>query len=284
MVQFTLKKILFVIFFVFISTFVHGTSYFFRCPIPDGCRVERIYEGEKKTEYDSIFCDIYNNEFEFKFNDNEPNVTFKNCNAYFFEKNLLFPSIILRWASSNELAIFEPKLNLTNLYRYFYLFFSSGTLKLINSKGFDVNMLDNYFFNNRLNIPIVDLINCRFDFYHKRSKFQSCQDIESNVTRIQSIFQILAMSDKQKQTSVNIENFEYKQNICPLFFINASFDALELVYLEKTFYKNSMLTFSNEINNRELNSFINKLSLRKMQNINLDLNLLHPKYLKIFQK
>ena len=142
-----------------------------------------------------------------------------------------------------------------------------------------MNILDSHFYNN-LYITTVYLKGCRLNFYHNKSKLQSCEDIiQSNVTRIQSIFQILTKSEWETTTTIRLENYEYKQTICPLFFINASVDVLELVYLENTFYKNSMITFSNDTSNRELNSFIKRLFLRQMH-INLDLNLLHP---KVFQ-
>ena len=240
-------------------TFVIGSTSKLRCPLPDGCSFERIYEGLKEKNFGSIFCQIYNNEFEFKFNDSkfEPNVTYESCNDYFGERKLNFQLIALRWPSSNKLAILEPKFNMTNLQRYFDLF-QCYIFKLINAKGFDVNILDSHFFNN-LSITTVDLINCRLDFYYNKSKLQSCQDfIKSNVTIIRSIFQILTKT-KWEVTTLKIENFEYKQTICPLTFINASFDILELVFLENTFMKNSMIIFSNDTINREINSFIKKI-------------------------
>ena len=279
MVQFKLVKVV-----IFLLTFVFGSSNL-KCAIPDGCQVEKIYEGGKQWKYFSIFCDINNNQFEFKFND-DPNGTFKNCDAYFENRAIFSSMIILRWPLSNELAILEPQFNLTNLNRYFHLFLNAGTLKLIDAKGFDVNIIDKYFFDYETNIQTVHLINCRLDFYHNKRKFQSCQEfIQSNVSRIQSIFQILNTSASEMiLKKVKIENSEYKQIICPLFFINISINLLELVYLENTFYKNSILTFLNDTNNRELNSFIKELSLRNMQKINLDLNLLHPKVFKNLSK
>ena len=282
MVQHMLKKILFVIFLLSIRTSVLEFSIL-RCPLPDGCSFDGIYDGLKDRKFGSVFCEIYNNEYEFKFYESplEPNVTYQNCYDYFKKRNLNFLSIALRWTSSKELAILEPNFNMTNLNRYFHLFLKSGNLKLINGKGFDINIIDEYFVENGLtNIKIIDLINCRLNFYYNKRKLQSYQDfIELNVTIIQSIFQILVPSEEEI-TTVKIKNLEYKQTICPLFFINSSFDILEFVYLENTFYKNSMITFSNDTSNHELNSFIKRLSLQKTQNINLDLNLLHP---KVFQ-
>ena len=258
MFKLMLKKVLLVIFLLYNRTFVLEFSIL-RCPLPEGCSFEGVYDGLKEKKYGAIFCEIYNDGYEFKFYESplESNVTYQTCNDYFNARNQEFSSITLRWPSSNELAILVPKLNMTNLHRYFYLFLSLGNLKLINAKGFDVNILDDHFFDNGFNIKVIDLINCRLDFFnHNKSKFQPCEEsIESNFTRIRSIFQILIPSEEEI-TTVKIENFEFKQTVCPLIFINVAFDVLKIVYLENTFYKNSMLTFSNDTRNRKLNSFI----------------------------
>ena len=76
-----LKKVLFVICLLFNRTSVVVSSMF-SCQIPDGCRFEGIYDGLKEKKFGSIFCDINNDEFEFKFNELpiEPNVTYQSCN------------------------------------------------------------------------------------------------------------------------------------------------------------------------------------------------------------
>ena len=64
---------------------------------------------------------------------------------------------------------------------------------------------------------------------------------------------------------------EYKENICPLLFMNSHIDALRLYDLIDTFYKRSILSFSNETYTN-LNSNINYVVLYNVANINLDLN------------
>ena len=98
-------------------------------------------------------------------------------------------------------------------------------------------------------------------------------------TEIRSIFHLLSLS--VWNAILRYRSFEYKpKTICPLLFVNVSFDSLELFYLENTFYKKSILTISNDTYNRDLNSFIGSISLQQIHNINLDLSLLHPKVFK----
>ena len=268
--------------FVFYLVFNNADEI--KCPIPEGCRIEKIYETrnyygfEDIRKHSSIACDINTDEFQFQFNEPWPNHTPENCFISKGENLYGNHYMILRWTSS--LAILERRFNLTNFHRYPSLFFRQLNLKLVNAKGFDVNIIDDELLLNPINPLVLDLIDCRLDFYHNRHKLQSCQDfIDSNVTEIRSIFHLLSLS--VWNAILRYRSFEYKpKTICPLLFVNVSFDSLELFYLENTFYKQSILTISNDTYNRDLNSFIGSISLQQIHNINLDLSLLHPKVFK----
>ena len=77
------------------------------------------------------------------------------------------------------------------------------------------------------------------------------------------------------RTGVILKNIEYKHKICPLVFTNAKILTISLQNLVDTFYKKSVISFTNE-SYPSLNSIIESVSIENVQNVNLDLNLLHP--------
>ena len=250
-------------------------------PLPEGCRIENAYETrnyyntEVSNKQSSIICDINNDKFQLKFIDPWPNPIPKFCFVSKDDIGYINHYMILSWTPSiNQLAILDRRFNLTNFHRYPLVFLRTLNLKLVNVKGFDVNLIDDELFKNPIYLVVIDLINCQLDFYNNKRKLQSCQDfIDSNVTEIRSIFHLGTYV-----TTFKYRNLDYKpKTICDLLFVNVSFDSLELFYLENTFYKQSILTISNGTYNRALNSFIREIWLQKIQNINLDLSLLHPK-------
>ena len=109
MVELMLKNVFFVIFFLFNRTFVLGYSTS-RCLLPDGCRREGIYDRTFAKDWilNAIFCDINNDEFEFKFNEPalKPNDTLTECDS------TILDTFAFRW--TNELAILGAKFNMTN--------------------------------------------------------------------------------------------------------------------------------------------------------------------------
>jgi hypothetical protein len=182
--------------------------------------------------------------------------------------------IIFRW-TSNEMGILNKRFNFSNVIRYSKYYHNYIIkIKLWNLKGFDINIRNE---KNEKQIyssiikSTLSLSNCRFDFYHNKKRIESCQDIIGlNITRIESIFQSIPKFD------IYLRNIEYNQNtICPLLFNNTKITYLTFRDLVDTFYKINIVKFSNETFNR-FESNIYSFFLKKVHNINLDLNLLNP--------
>lgn len=141
------------------------------CDLPERCRIgnDDDLAGYYFRNNPSIFCDINDDAFEFKFK--EPtslNITAnKKCVV---EKNLSLNTINFNWMT-NDLEILEKKFNFTNVIKYFAYFEGySITVKFWNLKGFDFNFLDK---NYSLDIDIYKTIyiyinNCQLDFYHNK--------------------------------------------------------------------------------------------------------------------
>lgn len=75
------------------------------------------------TKISSIFCDVKDNNFSFKF-------------PYMQDQR-----IIIRW-QSNEIGILERQFNLTNAMRYFSHFKNKIHLSILSFNGFDLNILN----------------------------------------------------------------------------------------------------------------------------------------------
>ena len=267
-------KYLTIIFCILFSNFNYGLD----CYLPEGCRLDIIfydngitnsYNEKGSDSYKAIICNVNNNEYSFEFNDQESFNASKKC----IENYETISLIILRWTRSNELTILESRFNITNFYRFttyfkyvYFMQFSNG----IN--GFDVQLYDAWDFYGYV---FLEILTGRLDFYHNKKRIESCQDfIDMNITQIRSIFQ---MSFK-----FNLKNIEYKHNICPLVFDGTLINEIGLYDMFDTFYKKNVLKFSNEAF-QKLNSTITSLGLFKVQNINLDLSLVHPSIFKNLQ-
>ena len=251
------------------------TSYAFKCPLPERCRIESWSAQFSQRFF--IICDINNNEFEFKFKESTSLINIdQKCE--FEDLNLL----LFRW-TSNDLLILDKAFNFTNVIRYTDFFKNLPfVVNIMNIKGFDVNFLGKKFlFNNNSPIAIY-IYNSRLDFYHNKKKINSCQDfVDSNITEIESIFQ--QIYEGNTVTNLDLINVEYKQKTCPLVFKNSRMNYMSIIELVDTFYKKSILSFSNEIDTK-LNSKITRLKLFNVVNINLDLNLIHPSVFKYTNK
>jgi hypothetical protein len=177
--------------------------------------------------------------------------------------------------TSKESTILDRQFNITNLFRYNSYMKYFTDVHLWNLNGFDLNILDGKSFNYRSHIDVIQLSKCRLDFYHKKKKINSCEDIlEADITMIKSIFQ-LRLANQSLNRYFVLKNVEYKDSICPLVFHNSNIPRLALVDLVDTFYKRNVLSFTNETFSR-LQSNIAYLQLHKLQNVNIDLKLLNP--------
>ena len=259
------------------SVFV-SIVYSQECEIPNGCRLE-INEGSFITDeyeyrtFSNVWCEFNDDFYEFKFEEKLENNTRQNC----YEIDKKYSRYVFRFTSSNKIPILEKRFNFSNVKRYFSYYknkFLYLYTNFIGIKGFDVNIQDNNPINQRFFSPWkVYLANCRLDFYHEKRKINSCQDlIEFNITQIQTIFQI--KSDTMLKR-FDLNYIEYKQSICPFLFNNTNINTIYIRGLIDTFYKKSVLSFSNETF-PTLNSRIRQLTLFRINNIKLDLSFLHP--------
>ena len=259
------------------------------CGLPSVCQVQRVNilidasGREKMTSKVStgLRCDIVEG-FFFRFHNNQ---------CLFKAREFI---IELRWPNSNTHdLIFDAKLNASNLFEVISpnLYDKEFSLNLVNIKGFGCNINDMKILTN-WSIKKILLTNCKFEFYDKNHKrMNTCGDfIESNVTSIQSIFQMYKVSYKfyydpyyfsyqiyyyKDYLNVTIINADFKQPLCPLVFNNSGIHMLQIIGLVDSFYKKNVLSFSN-YTFKGLTTIIQRLELDKVQNINLDFNLLNP--------
>ena len=202
--------------------------------------------------------------------------------------------IELRWPKSNTHdSIFDASLKAWNLFDLEWFIHREFSLNLVNAKGFgcfaDINDMKKM---NYWSIKDILLINSKLEFYdinHKR--LNTCNDfIESNVTIIQSIFQMYRVSwysvyneyyftyeyyYYKDYLNVTIISSDLKQPLCPLVFNDSWIDMLQLIGLVDSFYKYNVLSFSNHTF-KNFTSSVKRLELDKVENINLDFNLLNP--------
>lgn len=242
--------------------YIHG----FNCHLPEKCRSESAFATMFSSSDFVIFCHITKDDFEFTFKEPTPLINGDRCDNDDYSY-----SIIFKW-TSNKFDILDKRLNFTNTFRYLIYFKNPINVYIWDLNGFDVNLFeDDYSFENKSDISI-EFRNCPLVFYHNKRKLQSCKDfIDFKITKIESIFQM----NKVKSTIATLKNVEYKQKTCPIVFTNTSLEELFFDGLVDTFYKKSVLSFSNDTFTR-LNSTIKTIMLQNVQTIYLDVDLFHP--------
>ena len=250
------------------SIFISNANQF-NCHLPERCRQEKYLNN------DILICDINKDAIEFKFKEPTPLITGEKCAKTTY-------IIYFRWIP-NDLIILDKQFNFTNMIRYFDFFEKSKLIvSLIGLKGFDINFLNKKYFLDNLSRSKLQIFifNSRLDFYYNKKKLNSCQDfIDSNITEIESIFQIHKVGKTTIEKYLNLYDVEYKQKICPLVLRNTRITTFVIHGIADTFYKKNVFTFSDEIHTN-LNSNITVLILRNAININLDLNIVHPSVFK----
>ena len=259
----------------------------FNCYLPEKCELERISSVETDSNQKEnwkpetiIMCAIRDDTFEFQYKESTPQFNTSETCLLNKKSDHIYPSIIFRWTSTN---ILENRLKLTNTLKYINHFYieSYFIVKFWDIKGFDVNLIDfvDYNYNQFSYMIMLELTNVRVEFYRNRKRLSSCQDfIIDNQTRIESIFQIKTAFGIIG-THFKLKYIEYKNKICPLVFTNANIYFFSLFDLMETFYKKSILSFTNE-SFPDLKSFIVGVIIDNVQNINIDSNLLHPSVFK----
>ena len=248
--------------------------------IIDASGIERI--ASKDTL--GLQCDIHEG-FSFTFNYseiiNKPDCIFHTPFKIMVE---------LRWPKGEEKSILEDGLNITNLIRMIS-HFAEISINLVNVKRFGCNIAN---FNKiaawKYKIRNVFCYNCKLEFYTNGKTLRTCEDfIEANVTNIQSIFQIrgyniistiLYGDIKEYYTNFTFINADFKHSICPLVFNNSHIDTLQLIGLVNSFYKKYLLSFSNHTFQNFTSNSMKKLQLDKVENIDLNNDLLNPTVFK----
>lgn len=129
-----------ILIWILTSCFINALN----CYQPEGCRLQTFYESSLYFNYHekghrkamSMFCEINNDEFEFKFRDPNSIKNNETCDQdeKFFDRTNF---IILKWTESNELAVLEKRFNFSNVIQFFRLYKKLVTLKIFNIKGFD---------------------------------------------------------------------------------------------------------------------------------------------------
>ena len=276
-----------IFYFIFFNSVLLSVVNAFNCDLPEHCRLDLVDDVftnllvYEKSYYkrQTIWCDIKENNFEFRFK--EPTINQTNCDQ--IDPNY-YNIYALKWTISNELAILNNRFNFSNAVRYFKRVPGDlSYISFIGLNGFDVNFLNNeLLIKNYSQTYYFQFLNGRLDFYHKNKKLSSCQDIiDLNLTRFKSIFQIQFLHEDGYVLvhGIQLKNMEYKQSICPLVFANARLISLSLYDLVDTFYKKNVLSFTNETF-PTLDSTVLKIDFKKVQNINLDMNLIHESVFK----
>ena len=271
-----MKKFVFLYCLLFISGFI-PRIYSLKCDLPKGCRLEKVFDQSTPNIRDKFYfiilttiCDIDKDSFEFKFQ--EPslaNSSDQKCDNYDPMRNYIY--VIFKW-TSNELRIFDNRLNFSNVMRYYSYFNNIRLLKIEfwDVKGFDVNIFkDENLIVAKPPIGIISLSKCRLDFYYNKKKISFCQEIiDFNMTQFNSIFQ-------SPSSQIVLRNMENNENICPLVFLNSKIDYFFLMKMSDTFYKRNILSFSNDTYTN-LNSDIKIFSMYNIDNVKIDTNLLNP--------
>ena len=254
----------------------------FNCKLPNGCEINDVHlqinhMAHEKTsiEVPGILCDIRDEKFEFTF----PNMPIPKLDSDFCDINELLKEAIEFNFHCN--FILSKQFNITNLLRYSWYFDKTIIVNFVNLKGFELDMINdldkNKRFINQINIDIFNCVKCKMEFYSNGRLVKTCQDIiDSNNGLVRSLFQIrrYIIEGLIAQTVILVDS-QFKTTLCPLVFMYSNISTLFITGLADTFYKTNILTFENRTF-EDLNSNIKELYFLKIENINIDSNLLEP--------
>ena len=272
------------IFFSF--SFTLKIIFAFDCTLPDGCFIHSLtYKPNEisfeKNRYDdpleAIKC-YPDYSFKFRFVENDfmmkINKSKKLCQLSFKDKHY-YQTIKFQWPRSNKKQItLDNNFNISNLIRYLDYFNGDSAIHFINLKGIELNLSENnksLIKKNKTKFLTILCFACKMNFYSNGKLIKSCGDILESNSAVMSLFQIRVIAGKR----ISLVNNEYQIDLCPLVFKNAEIQIMVLEGLVDSFYKRNSLKFTSEVFN-DLNSTINDLHLNKVENIKLDLKILHP--------
>ena len=268
----------------------------FNCYLPNGCFIERLnydfndFSYEKNliiVDFHIVRCSINSRHFQFRydtriFKDDEKTnrehcaINPNNLPDYYRREEIFF-----EWPrnkrADNELLILDKSFDLSNVIIYLYYFYRYFFIRFISLGGIDINLSENStFIENTPNVAAVYCVDCTMNFYRNGRLIKSCGDmLESNSSAL-SIFQIALSSN---HSNFGLYYCEYPTKICPLVFRNFYVLSFILLGLVDSFYKKNTLTFhsqDDDDDDDDLNSRIYTVEMEKVENIDLNTNLLNP--------
>ena len=269
-----------------------------RCLIPDVCKRYQVNDISEDWDSNTIIgstvnglkCDVYNG-FQFELN--------PYYNALYLLDNVEIEDVtcdylklfVLDWPSDS--TILDKRFNITNMFFLFDHISSGYRIDLLHLKGFDLNLMAEDFssYENlklyRANqVLTIRLFGCKMTFYIDKKKMNSCEDILASIsTEVVSILQIRKMFvfspsiyfHEYEYIDIALINNQFISPLCPLVFNNSRIYNLRINALTNTFYKRNILTFS-KLNSSKymVNSDVTNLFLSKVQEIDIDSQLLNP--------
>ena len=273
------KSVLFTVFFLTISLMIK-TRFAFDCSLPNGCLIETKKYGPNQYSNERnlclkncqvIKCRPQDESFQFQFIENA--FMANNSNGCFIndEKNMN-EEIILKWPKNTEPNILDQSFNISNLFAYTEYFYVSNDINFINLKGFEIHL--NRIIRDWLNIRNIAFSSCTMNFYTNGKLIKSCRDILATSSTVMSIFQLKSRLIKTDFVFV-IESGEFKTALCPLVFRNIYISRFMILGMVDSFYKKNVLKFTDD-KFHDIHSTIEHLSLQRVENINLNLELLNP--------
>lgn len=261
------------------------------CVLPRACEITYVnnminWLGKERVFVKNIKglkCEISSNGYRFDLNE----TTFKynkNSSQCDLPIERYYATIELRWKNSAD-SMIEKSINISDMLSLFGFYFNRFDLNFVNLQKFDLDLFDLSSFQPLMSLNNVMCMNCRFEFYLNKTLIKSCDDM--NIT--DNLYSIFQMSKGQYQSllcayydcepqygDISIVNGDFKARLCPLVFKNTYINILNLFEMMDTFYKRNVLHFTSFNKTIYINSNIKFLCLIKVENINLDLNLLNP--------
>lgn len=145
-------------------------------------------------------------------------------------------------------------------------------MRITNVKGIDVDLsiTKKSRIDEQNQFYMIELVFVRFEFYVNERRITSCRDmILANLTTPTSLFQFSRIS------WAVFFKCHFKQPICPLVFNNMTIERLILFGMVNTFFKKSMIQFTNETF-QNLETHIKSLTILRSDNVIVDSRFLNP--------
>ena len=148
----------------------------------------------------------------------------------------------------------------------------SSMIKLVNLKGFDVNLA-----LELSDFAGFEFYDIDFDFYNSRDKtiIRTCEEYKSSLNQWpQKKFIFNASSSSLiEYHKVSLSNSKFRTPVCPLLFENTKLDGLHITNLVKSYYKNNVIKYLKV--NESINSEIRIYELENFYRLDLNRELVN---------